>query len=116
MAACDHWPCAGDSDLGVRSGIDVHPDEQGMVWPLRGGMSVAPDDPGYLPLHRRPPSLGGTGKRPVWKIQASTLPACLSLRLDRSDHGLIEPTEGIVLEAYRDNLFSTHRDWTLDAV
>jgi hypothetical protein len=29
-------------------------------------LSVAPHDPGALPFHRKPVSLGGKGRHPVW--------------------------------------------------
>src|SRR5688500_6991918 len=81
--AADGQPELGASatQLGTRSarligpGVDIAVDERGQVWPLRGGMSVAPDDPWNLPPFRRPPDFGGTARTvTVWSIGVSELP------------------------------------------
>jgi hypothetical protein len=84
--------------LGVRSDDDL-PVVGGVVQPGKGGMSVAPDDPSYLPDHRRPPELGGMGKDPVWGISTDLLGLKLNFRQDKPGHGLFEPaTEMSIIE------------------
>lgn len=86
--AADGWPVVGASGriLGVRRGDAATPDVLAtlpgdLVYPLQGGVSVAPDDPRHLPRHRRPASLGGTGLDPVWYIENGDLGA--DLQFDR---------------------------------
>lgn len=54
------------------------------VLPRQGGMSVAPNDPLNLQRHRRPASLGGIGRDPVWYIEADDLGPDLDFRQDRT--------------------------------
>ena len=115
MASCSDPPCAGDRDLGVREDYDVHPDADGMIKPLDGGMSVSPDDPLRLPRHRRPPILGGTGKKPVWETNLAIVPDELVYRQTSDDHGLLEPERVIRLDEFRAQLESTADRWTLNA-
>ena len=58
--------------LGVRLGVDVHPNSDGEVSPGEG-MSVAPDDPFLLDTHRRPKEFGGDGRDPLWVIDEAQL-------------------------------------------
>jgi len=60
--------------LGARPQIDIPVDDDGIVRGGAGGMSVAPDSPMRLPVHRRPPELAGTGKDPVWELEVERLP------------------------------------------
>src|SRR4051812_9044043 len=61
-----------------------------LVTPGGGGMSTAVDDPRHLSPFRRPPCLGGTGRDPVWVIDADDLGPDLTARLDTPRHALIE--------------------------
>lgn len=77
------------------------------------GMSVAPDDPADLPPRRRPASLGGTGKHPVWEIDATDLGPDLRFRQDTPTHGLIEPARPMTLAEYVAALIATRSRWHL---
>jgi len=111
MDACSGSPCVGDMHLGVRVPQDIQPDGAGFVEPGLGGMSVTPNDPWDLPRHRRPPSLYGTGKRPVWEYSIAHLPSSLVLRLESVTHGLVEPGARMGITVYRSSLGSTAPDW-----
>lgn len=108
----DGQPVVGPGDLGVRPN-DLQPDEQGLAQPLQGGMSVTPDDPMLMPIFRRPPSLYGTSKRPVWEMPDSEVTKPLALRFDSPTHGLVEPWTSVPFEEYLDDLESTRPSWTL---
>ena len=102
--------------LGVRAEgphRDVSPDSTGIIHPRRGGMSVAPDDPLNLELHRRPEEWGGTGNDPVWQIADDVLPDNVVCRRDSRDHGLLEPPTPVLLDEFREHLAATSADWTL---
>ncbi len=89
--------------LGARAPIDIKVDPDGRVHPARGGMSVTPDDPGRLPPHFRPVSLGGYGKLPVFGIAVVRLGERLSYRPDPkrpARHGFVEPGASMPLGAY----------------
>jgi hypothetical protein len=57
--------------LGVRP--DIRVDEDRLVLGGWSGMSVAPDLPARLPTHRRLPEYDGTGKDPIWELEAADL-------------------------------------------
>ncbi|MBI1835616.1 MAG: hypothetical protein HYR92_07720, partial [Burkholderiales bacterium] len=100
--------------LGVREGVDITPDAQGIVRPGTGGMSVTPDDPMGLPLHRRPGSLGGTGKDHVYCIGTECLPDGLQYRPDPknpSGHGFIEPSRPMSFQEYQRLIQETLDRW-----
>jgi hypothetical protein len=116
----DGLPTVGPSGrtLGVRPGsqlipdvVAVHPTD--MVLTGLGGMSVTPNVPQNLPRHRRPPSLGGTGREPVWYIDDKDLGPQLSFRQDRPTHGLIEPDGPVELQHFQAALASTRPYWRL---
>jgi hypothetical protein len=102
--------------LGVREGEIVVRD--GLVSPGEGGMSVA-DTPEGLPAHRRPSSLDGTGKHPVFALQEDQLPDGLTARRDpntRRDpalehHWFIEPSHEMPERRYVELLASTRPRW-----
>ena len=102
--------------LGARPLIDIPIDQNGMVWPGTGGISVTPNDPKKLPRHRRPRSLGGRGKDPVWGIPSSNLGAKLVYRADPKNptgHGFIEPAYPMTFNEYQCALTKTRATWLL---
>ena len=116
MAAEDGEPTLGPEDLGVRVGTDITPNGAGEVLTESGGMSVAPDDPFNLHRIHRPPSLGGTGTKPVWEISVHVISSPLTYRPDprRPDkHGLVEPDAKVSLASYIAALEATVSDWVL---
>ena len=116
----DGLPTVGPSArmLGVRPGSHPTPDvlaihPTAVVLPGQGGMSVAPNDPMGLQRHRRPASLGGTGRDPVWYIETEDLGPNLSFRQDRPTHGLIEPKDPLELQEFQNALAVTRPNWKL---
>ena len=76
--------------LGVKIGDDEYDDidvqQDGLLHPASGGMSVSPDSPQYLPTHRRPPYCdGGTSRHPLWVIASDTVVAPVNYRPDDPD-------------------------------
>jgi hypothetical protein len=120
-SATDGLPKLGRSarSLGIRTPLEVtnsqpdvtavDPDE--IIQPGTGGMSVAPGDPGNLPILRRPLLLGGTGKDPAWEIESGDLGPDLQYTQDSSTHGLIEPTQPMTLKDYEQALAATRAKW-----
>lgn len=111
----DGKPLTGRSarTLGVRIGgprIDI-PICAGKVHPQTGGMSVAPDCVMRLPKSRRPESLGGWGRDPVFSLQVSDLSSSLTLRRDKHTHALIEPSRCCLFEEFEQNLYNTQEKW-----
>src|SRR5258708_4784834 len=118
--AADGLPEVGPTarQLGVRPGNVPAPDVAAIlptdpVKPGQGGMSVAPGDPMDLPILRRPASLGGIGRDPVWYIEADDLGADLQLLLDRPKHGLVEPSRPLTLQELQQALAATRNRWKL---
>lgn len=114
----DARPTLGSSarTLGVRPGIDIHVDHNGIVHPGTGGMSASPGSPFNLPDIRRPPKYGGMGRDPVWSIDTSELGPNLRYRLDPGNpsvHGFIEPANSMSLEEYQQSLWATRDTWRL---
>jgi len=114
----DGGPVAGESarKLGARHGIDIEPDEDSLVQPASGGMSVSPGSPANLPRHRRPPEWGGSGLDSLWAISSSKLGERLVYRPDPDQpevHGFIEPSEGMTFAEYQAALAGTRSDWVL---
>ncbi len=114
----DDLPIQGQSGrtLGARPGTDIPLSETETVAPGSGGMSVAPDDPGNLPNHRRPPSLGGDGRDPVFKIQVDLLPNSLTINQDKPTHAMIEPACECLFDFYQTEIHNTQSDWTISHV
>jgi hypothetical protein len=114
----DGFPIADESPrtLGSRlNGEDIPVSRDGNVEQRTGGMSVSPDDPTRLPWHRRPPEWGGTGKDPVYQIEAEALGRELVYRPDPDDpqgHGFVEPVRWMPFEEYQRALWETRREWT----
>jgi hypothetical protein len=111
-ASVDNLPVLGPEArcLGVRPGIDI-PVAGGLVSRGTGGLSVAPHSAMSLPSHRRPNSLGGTGKDPVWALGLDGLPSTLNFQQDSANHGLIEPAFPMTLRQYEEALAQTRRSW-----
>jgi RHS repeat-associated protein len=96
---------------------DIVPDEAGFVSSNPTdpkGMSTALD-PKLLPKFLRPPELGGTSRNPLWRIDASKLPANLEAMPDLADpnHILIAPASKMTIEAYQQALLATRSMWTI---
>lgn len=89
---------------------DVYPDCAGYISPGRG-MSVAMDDPSYLPRHRKPRSLGGEGRDPVFALRTDLITGALSLFEDAPPHAVIEPSERCRLTSYETALAHTRDSW-----
>lgn len=98
--------------LGVklRDSPDILMDEHRYVYPKTGGLSVAPT-PNGLPSSKRPPSLGGTSKHPVWKLDVGQLPPELVLRPVSANHGLIEPSQPTKVEEFQRALHKLEPLW-----
>ena len=109
----DGLPAIGPTNLGFRPGLDVVTDPDGLVHPGEGGVSVTPHDPSDLPQHRQPRSWGGTGRHPVWRTLASTLPGSLTYRPDptKSTHGFLEPNKAMPVIEYGEAIKSTRELW-----
>jgi len=102
--------------LGVRSGLDLIPAEDGQVRPECGGLPVSPDDPQRLPTHRRPPEFGGTGKDPLWQLRVRDLGPGLIYRPDPANpagHGFLEPAMPMSLAEFQEALAKTQDAWRL---
>jgi hypothetical protein len=71
-------------------------------------MSAAPNDLANLPKNRRPPQVnGGTGKDPVWEIDAEDLGPKLQYVQDKSPQGVVGPKEPMTLEELERALAAT---------
>jgi hypothetical protein len=120
MEATDGLPEVEPSGrmLGVRPGNAPTPDvrainPQDILQPGDGGMSVSPNDPMGLRKHRRPASLGGTGRDPVWFIETDDLGPDLQFRQDSQTHGVIEASRALSFQEYQDALAATRGLWSL---
>src|ERR1700694_3971178 len=100
-------------------GVVICPDEycdidvggDGLVHPATGGLSVSPDDPLYLPSHRRPKKFGGTSRHPLWALEHTALTAPVSYRPDLPHqdgphsgmvtHGVVEPALAMAPDDYQ---------------
>ncbi len=110
------FPMLGESarTLGVRPGPGSNTDipvTGGLVFPITGGMSVAPDTPMNLIDFRKPKDLGGKSNDPLWSIKVSELPVGLRFRQDSSSHGVIEPAAPMPYKLYKALLESTMSSW-----
>ena len=121
---------ASASTLGVRPGVDIHPDEPGQVQPETGGMSVSPSL-STIPLRFLPRRLHDSGVQPgaigsnslhVWamgtgKFEKGSVAEHLILRPDPGDpqrHGFVEPATTMMLQQYVDAVISTREHWIVD--
>ncbi len=104
---------------------DVTVDDNGMVRPNTGGMSVAPSWR-ELPLSRIPsrlrdkkPHARGSNRDACWRMGEGTFEAGpvgekLILRPDSYKHGLIEPSEAMLLDDFQVALAATQDHWSID--
>jgi hypothetical protein len=90
--------------------FDVYPDATGHVTP-GWGLSVAMDDPGGLPRHRKPRSLGGEGRDPVFSLPVSVVGKVLNVNEDRPPHALIEPAARCLLAEFEAALAGMRPSW-----
>jgi hypothetical protein len=124
MQADGDRPALGASwkTLGVRPGVgprtDIPVDDEGLVAPGTGGMSVTPDDPMRM-LERTPwllpKSLGGKGRYPLWSIAEREIGPGLVYRSDPDDpyrHGFIEPARRVPFVEYQELIEGTRDLWT----
>lgn len=105
----------GARGLDIRRGLDVEQTEDDeIVGPGSGGLSTAPDNPRLLQRHRRPESLGGTGKHPVWMIEQTMLPGLgLGSRRDKPNHEIVEADEKVTLGVYIARIHATVSHWAI---
>ena len=102
--------------LGVRTDgpyVDILVGIDGFVEPLSGGLSTTKDNPRALPPNRRPKSLGGKGRHPVFALPEVAVPVSLKATPDGGSHVLIEPETRMLIDAYETALSSTRDDWEL---
>jgi hypothetical protein len=90
--------------------FDVYPDTADHVAP-GFGLSVAMDDPRGLPRHRKPQSLGGEGRDPVFSLLVSAVGKALNVNVDHPPHALIEPASRCLLVDYESALAGTRQSW-----
>lgn len=90
--------------------FDVYPDASGHVSP-GSGLSVAMDDPGGLPRHRKPRSLGGEGRDPVFALLVTAVGKVLNVNEDHPPHALVEPAARCSLQDYEAGLEATRPSW-----
>jgi hypothetical protein len=121
-----HHPAVGPEKkkLGVQIPGDLA-EVAGRVAPGTGGMSVAPAWRD-LPLHRIPrrlkhlePKASGNNQYECWKMGegpfvAGAVAEGLSLRIDRSTHGLVEPAFAMSSREYQESLAATRDQWEID--
>lgn len=100
--------------LGARPSIDVPGDGADDVDPGMGGMSVAIGAAHFLPEHRRPTNLGGSGADPVFMIEAGELGPDLRVRADEdgpSGHGFVEPVFRMGFDDYQEAIWASRPGW-----
>ena len=64
-----------------------------------------------LPAFRRPATLGGTGRDPLWEIEDSQVTGDLEAVQDSATHVSIMPRTTMLLERYEAALANTQDDW-----
>jgi RHS repeat-associated protein len=115
----DGMPVLGESatTLGARIGpeLDIATDENGIVHPNSGGMSVN-TNPNNIPEYRRPSEFGGTGKNPMWCLGTCSLPKGLKFTLEEAKnplntHGFTEPAKSMGGKAFNQLIQSTKSLW-----
>lgn len=108
-------PALGESarKLGVRKGTDITIDEKDNAVHDKKGMSTSPGDPKNLPLHRRPPEFGGTGKDPVWEADSGSLSndKIEWFEDDPGKHGIVRPKKDMPYSEFKKSLEGTQGSW-----
>ena len=101
--------------LGARPGRDIAVDEDGYVLPGPDGMSVTLDDPTRMPRPRRPRSLGGEGRDPLFQMRSDLLRRALRLHVDelhpRTAHACVTPAERWRFDEYQGAHHGTRPRW-----
>ncbi len=100
--------------LSVRPNVDIPVDEDGMVDPETGGMSVSPPPVENLHPLRLPREYGGLGKDPVFDIETDGLPDTLAYRPDPDNpegHGFLEPSRRMPFVEYERAVHATRPLW-----
>ncbi|NER33963.1 MAG: hypothetical protein F6J93_07940 [Oscillatoria sp. SIO1A7] len=64
-----------------------------------------------LPIFRKPPEFGGTGRDPLWKIDDSKISGNIEVVRDSPTHVSIRPRQTMLLELYETALTNTQKDW-----
>jgi len=75
-------------------------------------MSVAVDDALHLPKARRPKSLGGQGRDPVFSLLSSEIPSTIQVRVDIYPHALVEPAQRMMFSTFEGELSATRTLWS----
>jgi hypothetical protein len=92
--------------LGVREGVDIFPDDEGVVHPGKAGPSVC-GRPKYIPLFLR--------DEPIWELDTNELPEYLVYKEDTDKppgrHGFIAPAYAMDLSDYQDAIAETRDLW-----
>ena len=109
----------GARTLGIRIPEDVQPGSSGMVLPVAGGMSVAPQTLWNLPHHRRPSTMGrgstGPDQDRVLVIRGTGIHQVgLTVRPDPAlpaRHAFVEPPAPMLLSLYEEALARTRPEW-----
>ncbi|MCH1624636.1 hypothetical protein [Fredinandcohnia quinoae] len=70
------------------------------VHPKTVGISVSPSTQD-LPTHLKYPEFGGTGKDPIWKMNANNLGSDLVHVPDKLGHGTIQAARSMSFEDYQ---------------
>jgi hypothetical protein len=99
------------SELGARPGVDIPVDENGLVRPGTGGMSVN-EEPTGMPEFRRPPTFGGSGKGlNMYCISSCDLGEGLRYVPESGGHGFLEPASEMPFEQHQQYLTGTQGLW-----
>ncbi|GAX42428.1 hypothetical protein NIES4075_34290 [Tolypothrix sp. NIES-4075] len=120
--------------LGIRPGIDIDVEQMPKGWlddwgylkpeternsseervtvVIRNtkGMSASLSIEG-LPMFRKSPTFGGTGKDPLWQIDDSKITGALEAIQDSATHVSILPITTMLLNKYEAALANTQNDW-----
>ena len=102
-------------DVPEDQGVDVRPDDDGMVQPGQG-VSVAPSVPD-LPQFRRPsrltnhPGKAGAADRVFALAESDLAELGLTVTWETEKHGVIGPAEPMPLEIFRARVAATRERW-----
>lgn len=121
----DGFPVIGQTNLGVRPGIDVDVDPQNYVQVNRKGMSVAPNwrdiNVNRIPKRLRPivPGAGGSNNTFCFRMGngafvQGNFASGLTLEPDSATHGNVAPAQSVLLATYESDLAATQPDWQED--